>query len=208
MRSLEIAVRWVGGTAFSVARPRRCPQLADHGRDAVLSCRFQCGHELAAKYAGLGVYRKQKVWFTCRDMPFAVAIQGAASHNSMDMDMPPQVLRPGMQHQGEGGHQVVIGRISTTDPLRVVTKFAQGLGSRGKQGVDHPARMCTIQGACAALWAVAIAAGDNRPPSLDLRCGELVRGQRLPYGEVAARTAAVLTVDRAGRWPARQRIVG
>jgi hypothetical protein len=35
--------------------------------------------------------------------PLALIVQPAAGHQRVHMDMPAQVLRPGVQHQGEGG---------------------------------------------------------------------------------------------------------
>ena len=58
----------------------------------------------------------------------------------MQVNMGRQFLRPGVQHQAEGGRAV-----GSAHPLAAGSELSQRLRRAGKQGVDNPARMGDIQ---------------------------------------------------------------
>jgi hypothetical protein len=84
--------------------------------------------------------REQEVGFARGRCPFAFIVQHAAGHHRVHMDVPPQVLSPGMQHQTEGWRAV-----RAAHPFRVGGKLRQGRRYAGKQRINYPAWVCSVQ---------------------------------------------------------------
>ena len=107
---------------------------------AVVVCADQRRHELAPKYPGQGLHREQEVGFARWRCPLTFFVQHPAGHDRVHMDMPLQVLAPGVQHQAEGRCAVCAAH-----PLWVGGKLRQGKGCAGKQRVNDPARVHCVQ---------------------------------------------------------------
>ena len=100
----------------------------------------QSCHELATKYLGQRLHREQKVWLARWSMPLTLRIQHPAGHHHVHLQMKLQILRPGVQHQTESASAT-----THTHPFGIGGKFCQRFGGAGKQGVNQPSRVDTIQ---------------------------------------------------------------
>ena len=117
--------------------------------------------------------------------PAALIVQPAAGHQRVHMDVPAQVLRPGVQHEGEGGRGVqpagVGGELGeggrralhhrAIGPARMeLRQIVQGMRQReDEMAVRHRqqlGQLCLAPGvarAALALWAMPVAAGVEQP---------------------------------------------
>ena len=86
--------------AGSDAQHRCRPDRVAEGRPAGAP---QGVEELAAEHLGQRMHREQEGRAALGPAPPAFAVQPAAGHQRVHVDVSAQVLRPGVQHQGEGG---------------------------------------------------------------------------------------------------------